>query len=355
MFRPSATNKGIRGKMAPYDVSHQLEGAVGSMKTNERSRKVSLKMSAIDYEMERKPTAPKIIIAGAPAAGKGTQCEVITAQLGVIHLSTGDILRAAVKEGSDLGKKAKEYMDSGQLVPDELITGVVVDRLQQPDCLEKGWLLDGFPRTRAQADALSKEGILPDCFILLDVPQEILVERVTGRRTDPETGKIYHMKYNPPPSEIESRLVQRSDDTAEKIIVRYEEFKGHVESVKSCYEDKLIWIDGSQQQRDVSKVLCMALGEVESSADKIMSPSPGSGSGGASGGFGVASSSGTALYMTSLPSHTNTVSYTESQRQQEETMNGRERGHIRHLHRNFAIRNGRGRLGMAQHQRTPRV
>ncbi len=279
--------------------------------------------------MERKPTAPKIIIAGAPAAGKGTQCEVIKEQLGVIHLSTGDILRAAVKEGSDLGKKAQEYMDSGQLVPDELITGVVVDRLSQPDCLEKGWLLDGFPRTRAQADALSKEGILPDCFILLDVPQEILVERVTGRRTDPETGRIYHMKYNPPPSDIEDRLIQRSDDTAEKIIVRYQEFCGHVDSVKSCYEDKMIWIDGSQQQRDVSKVLCMALSDVETSADKILAPSSSSGYSGS-----------TALQMVTPPSHI-------------KTRDGRERGHIRHLHTNTNF-HGRGRLGMAQ-KRSPRV
>lgn len=304
--------------------------------------------------MERKPTAPKIIIAGAPAAGKGTQCEVIKEQLGVIHLSTGDILRAAVKEGSDLGKKAQEYMDSGQLVPDELITGVVVDRLSQPDCLEKGWLLDGFPRTRAQADALSKEGILPDCFILLDVPQEILIERVTGRRTDPETGRIYHMKFNPPPSDIEDRLIQRSDDTAEKIIVRYQEFCGHVDSVKSCYEDKMIWIDGSQQQRDVSKVLCMALSDVETSADKILAPSSSGKNGESFNGYSGSGSS-TALQMVTPPSHINTVSYTESQRQSEKTRDGRERGHIRHLHRHFALRHGRGRLGMAQNHRSPRV
>ena len=111
----------------------------------------------------------------------------------VIHLSTGDMLREAVKEGNDVGLKAKKFMDNGQLVPDELITNVVCARLKQKDCAEKGWLLDGFPRTMSQAEALKGAGMNPDCFILLDVPQEVLVERVTGRRTDPETGKIYHI------------------------------------------------------------------------------------------------------------------------------------------------------------------
>jgi adenylate kinase len=131
----------------------------------------------------RKPTAPKIIIAGAPAAGKGTQCEIIKRELGVVHLSTGDMLRAAVNEQSELGMKAKSYIDEGKLVPDDLIINVVVERLQMPDCQSKGWLLDGFPRTRAQADALTRLGIEVDQFVLLDVPEEVLVERVTGRRT----------------------------------------------------------------------------------------------------------------------------------------------------------------------------
>ena len=111
------------------------------------------------------------------------------------------MLRAAVKEGTELGKQAQAVMEAGQLVPDELIIGVVVDRLNQSDCVEKGWLLDGFPRTKPQADALSAAGMVPDCFLLLDVPQEVLVERVTGRRTDPETGKIYHLTFNPPENE----------------------------------------------------------------------------------------------------------------------------------------------------------
>lgn len=202
-------------------------------------------------------SAPKIIIAGAPAAGKGTQCEIIKLNYGLVHLSTGDILRAAVKQGTALGLQAKEFMDNGQLVPDELITGVICDRLNEKDCQTNGWLLDGFPRTKSQAEALSSAGMVPDCFLMLDVPEDILVERVTGRRTDPATGKIYHLKFNPPENdEIASRLVQRSDDTAEKIIVRYREFQSHIEAIKSCYVDKMVRVDGSAAQSEVSK--CVA-------------------------------------------------------------------------------------------------
>lgn len=210
------------------------------------------------------PCPPKIIIAGAPAAGKGTQCEFIKSEFGVVHLSTGDMLRAAVSEGTDLGVKAKAFMDAGQLVPDELIIDVVCDRLKQPDCLSNGWLLDGFPRTKSQAEALSAAGMIPDKFILLDVPEEVLVERVTGRRTDPVTGKIYHMKFNPPENdEVADRLVQRSDDTAEKIVVRYREFQANIDSVRSSYEEILVTVDGTKGQKDVSESIFTSLKKEE--------------------------------------------------------------------------------------------
>ena len=205
-------------------------------------------------------SAPKIIIAGAPAAGKGTQCEIIKRDLGVIHLSTGDILRAAVNEKSPLGLEAKSYMDSGKRVPDELIIGVVCDRLKQPDCEKQGWLLDGFPRTKSQAEALRSAGMVPDCFIMLDVPQEVLVERVTGRRTDPLTGKIYHLKFSPPESdEIAARLTQRSDDTEEKIVTRYQDFRANIDAVKSSYQDKMIVVNGANAQAQVSAQILTAL------------------------------------------------------------------------------------------------
>jgi len=206
----------------------------------------------------------RIIIAGAPASGKGTQCEVIKEKYGVVHLSTGDILRAAVKEGTELGLKAKAFMDAGKLVPDELIIGVVSERLNQEDCQCQGWLLDGFPRTKSQADALIAAGKNPDCFILLDVPEEVLVERVTGRRTDPVTGKIYHMKFSPPENEeIAKRLVQRSDDTEEKIKIRYREFQSHINAIRSSYEDKLVVVNGAQSTKSVSD-------GVTSNLDKIL-------------------------------------------------------------------------------------
>lgn len=209
---------------------------------------------------DEEKTPLRIIIAGAPASGKGTQCELIQKKYGVVHLSTGDMLRAAVSAGSEVGKLAKEYMDSGKLVPDEVITGVVKDRLAEPDCQTSGWLLDGFPRTRNQADALAESNISADCFLFLNVPDEILVERVIGRRTDPETGKIYHMTFSPPDDEeIKNRLVQRSDDTEEKVVVRLEQFHANVDAVKGCYEDVLVEIDGAVKPDVVAEAVDKAL------------------------------------------------------------------------------------------------
>ena len=128
-----------------------------------------------------------IIIAGAPASGKGSQCELIKEVYSSIHLSTGDMLRAEVAAESEVGLQAKELMEAGKLVDDELITAIVLERLEQEDCKESGWLLDGFPRTKAQADALVEAGYIPDSFLLLDVPDEVLEQRVVGRRLDPET------------------------------------------------------------------------------------------------------------------------------------------------------------------------
>jgi adenylate kinase len=201
-------------------------------------------------------TPVNIIIAGAPASGKGTQCEIIKEEFGVVHLSTGDMLRAAVSAGTDVGVKAKEFMDAGKLVPDEVIIGIIIDRLAETDCKEQGWLLDGFPRTAAQAEALADAGVSADCFIFLDVPDEILVERVVGRRTDPETGKIYHMTFSPPSedeTEVIARLEHRSDDTEEKVVVRLEQFHSNVAAVKGSYEEIMVAIDGNRSPSDVSE------------------------------------------------------------------------------------------------------
>jgi adenylate kinase len=160
------------------------------------------------------------------------------------------MLRAAVEEGSSLGLEAKMYMDSGQLLPDETMIGIILARLQEKDCVERGWLLDGFPRTPEQAKALEKAGIECDTFIHLDVPDNILTERVVGRRSDPVTGKIYHMTFSPPENEeIASRLIQRSDDTEEKIIVRINAFNRNLSSILEFYQSKMIKLDGNRSAK----------------------------------------------------------------------------------------------------------
>lgn len=194
----------------------------------------------------------RIMISGAPASGKGTQCELIKEKYGLVHIAAGDLLRAEISSGSENGKRAKEYMDKGQLVPDEIVVMMVRDRLLQPDSQEKGWLLDGYPRSLSQAIALKDFGFQPDLFILLEVPEELLVERVVGRRLDPVTGKIYHLKYSPPENdEIASRLTQRFDDTEEKVKLRLQTHHQNVEAVLSMYEDIIVEVDGSALKQDV--------------------------------------------------------------------------------------------------------
>jgi adenylate kinase len=203
----------------------------------------------------------KMIICGAPASGKGTQCELLKDTYGVVHLSTGDMLRAAVAAGTEVGKEAKGYMESGKLVPDDVIIGIVKDRLAEKDCLECGWLLDGFPRTEAQAKALENAGIVPNKVLFLNVPDELLVERVVGRRSDPETGKIYHLKYSPPESEeIAARLTQRADDTEEKVKPRLEAFHTHMSSVEKCYAKLISYVDGTKPKEAVFEELQTCLG-----------------------------------------------------------------------------------------------
>ena len=141
----------------------------------------------------------------------------------------------------------------------------VKDRLAEEDCKSNGWLLDGFPRTPGQADALADAGVTADCFLFLNVPDEILVERVVGRRTDPETGKIYHMTFSPPDDEeVLARLEQRSDDTEEKVKVRLDQFHANVDAVKDSYKDIMVTIDGNQAPSDVSAAIAESINSVSS-------------------------------------------------------------------------------------------
>jgi adenylate kinase len=163
----------------------------------------------------------RIMISGAPASGKGTQCELITAKYGLTHISAGDLLRAEVATGTDDGKKAQEYMQKGMLVPNEIVVTMVKNKLLEAVDQSGGWLLDGYPRSLSQSMALDALDIRPQLFILLDVPDEILVQRSVGRRYDPVTGKIYHLMYAPPETpEIAARLTQCLDDTEEKVSCR---------------------------------------------------------------------------------------------------------------------------------------
>jgi adenylate kinase len=180
-----------------------------------------------------------LIFLGPPGAGKGTQAEAIINQYKIPQISTGDIIRAAIRNGTELGKEFKSYTDSGKLVPDELVNRMVEDRLAQDDC-KSGFLLDGFPRTVPQAEALDamleKAGSKLEHVLLLEVDDAVLVERITGRRSDPETGRVYHVKFDPPPADIAERLIQRSDDTEEVLTQRLKEYHDKTAPLVPYYE-----------------------------------------------------------------------------------------------------------------------
>ena len=164
----------------------------------------------------------RIILLGAPGAGKGTQAQFLMDKYGIPQISTGDMLRAAIKEGTPLGLEAKKVMDAGQLISDDIIIGLVKERITKADC-EKGFLLDGFPRTIPQADAMKENGVVVDHVIEFDVADEVIVERMGGRRIHPGSGRVYHIVYNPPKvegkdNETGEDLIVRADDTEETVI-----------------------------------------------------------------------------------------------------------------------------------------
>lgn len=203
--------------------------------------------------------APLVVIAGPPAAGKGTQCEKITERFGLCHLSTGDVLRENVKAGTELGLKAKTFMDAGMLVPSDLIIGLVKEKLTTEEITSKGCLLDGFPRAPDQAKAMLDAGIKIDKFLLIKVPDDILVERGCGRRLDPETGNIYHLKFKPPPAEIVGRLVHRSDDQEDKIRTRLQTYHSQIDGILPFFSDVLHELDGDASPDAVFDLVVRAL------------------------------------------------------------------------------------------------
>jgi adenylate kinase len=206
----------------------------------------------------------RIVLVGPPASGKGTQAKLMATELGVPIISTGDMLRAAVAAGSPLGMEAKRIMEAGKLVPDEVVIGLVDERLRQPDA-EKGCILDGFPRTVPQAERLeellSRRGARVDMVLQIDVPRDLLVERATLRRTDKRTGQIYHLKYNPPPPD--SELEHRADDREETVKQRLDQYEAMTAALLPHYDQQGILkrVDGVGSVSEVAVRVRSALGQ----------------------------------------------------------------------------------------------
>lgn len=201
----------------------------------------------------------KFILLGAPGAGKGTQAQFLTKQFDIPQISTGDMLRAAIKAGTPMGKMAKEFMDAGKLVTDEIIIGLVKDRIAELDC-KNGFLLDGFPRTVPQADALSEAGVAIDAVVEIAVPDTEIVNRMSGRRSHLASGRTYHVVYNPPKvegkdDETGEDLVQRDDDKPDVVLGRLEVYHKQTAPLIDYYQAvaakdatvKYLKVDGTQK------------------------------------------------------------------------------------------------------------
>ena len=214
----------------------------------------------------------RIILLGAPGAGKGTQAQFLTEKYNIPQISTGDMLRAAIKEGTELGKLAKAAMDAGELVTDEIIIGLVQERIAQNDC-KNGYLLDGFPRTLAQADAITNAGIQIDAVIEIDVPDSEIVQRMSGRRAHLASGRTYHVIYNPPKVDGKDDvtgedLVQRDDDKEEVVLDRLKVYHSQTAPLIDYYQDQAakvealqyITVDGTDSIENVQTHITAKLG-----------------------------------------------------------------------------------------------
>ena len=213
----------------------------------------------------------KFILLGAPGAGKGTQAQFLTKEFNIPQISTGDMLRAAIKAGTELGKQAKAAMDAGQLVTDEIIIGMVKERIAQEDCAN-GFLFDGFPRTVPQADAMKEAGVKIDAIVEIDVADEVIVERMSGRRVHPASGRTYHLVYNPPKedgkdNETGEELIQRDDDKPEVVLDRLKVYHAQTAPLVDYYTAECaatdcmayVKVDGTQPIDEVEKAILAAL------------------------------------------------------------------------------------------------
>ncbi len=208
-----------------------------------------------------------MILIGPPGAGKGTQAAFLVDTFRIPHISSGDMLRAAVKEGTALGKQADEFMKKGALVPDDLVIGMIIERIGKPDA-QGGFMLDGFPRTAPQADALDqalkRAGVDLDVVLLIEVPDGLILERITGRRSDPQTGTIYHIKFNPAPADVVARLVHRKDDTEEAFGARLAKYHSETTPIIPFYEQRglLRRVDGVGTPAEVTARIKTALADL---------------------------------------------------------------------------------------------
>ena len=210
-----------------------------------------------------------LILMGAPGAGKGTQSAKISEKWNIPAVSTGDMLRAAVKEGTEMGKTAKSYMDGGQLVPDEVVIGIIKDYLSSDKC-SNGFILDGFPHSIPQAEALDKMGVKIDAALSMDVADEKIVERMSGRRICSGCGASYHVVYNPPKTAdvcdaCSASLYTRDDDAAETVLNRLETYHKITEPLKDFYAAKglLICVEGQEKVEDTTAEVMKALSKFE--------------------------------------------------------------------------------------------
>ncbi|WP_018649153.1 MULTISPECIES: adenylate kinase [unclassified Thioalkalivibrio] len=212
----------------------------------------------------------RLILLGAPGAGKGTQAQYICEKYNIPQISTGDMLRAAVKAGTPLGLKAKEVMDAGGLVSDDIILGLVKERVEQPDCCDTGFLFDGFPRTIPQAEALKEQNVPLDFVVEVDVPDEEVIRRMSGRRVHPGSGRTYHVEFNPPKVEGKDDvtgedLIQREDDNEETVRKRLEAYHSQTRPLVDFYSK---WADSGEP--DAPKyVHIKGTGSVEDIRDQI--------------------------------------------------------------------------------------
>jgi adenylate kinase len=211
----------------------------------------------------------RLILLGGPGAGKGTQANFIKDNYQIPQISTGDMLRAALKEGTELGLKAKEYMDAGKLVPDDVIIGLVKERIKAPDC-EKGFLFDGFPRTIPQADALKEAGVPVEGVVDINVPDGEIIKRMSGRRVHLASGRTYHIIFNPPQEEGKDDvsgepLIQRDDDQEETVRKRLEVYHAQTEPLIDYYKD---W-EKSGESAAPKYIRIEGVGKVEEIRDQI--------------------------------------------------------------------------------------